>query len=100
MVRHNTAQVRAVCLVILVTGVIVTAPWLQACRSVSSEPAVKVTAGQLYLEYRNNRRAADMKYRGETLEVTGTVNSIGRDLYGFPYVILTGGGEYDMFGVW
>jgi aspartyl/asparaginyl-tRNA synthetase len=58
-----------------------------------------VSAGDLYSEYKANEVAADAQYKGKTVQVTGIVDSIGKDILDTAYVTLTEGGEYEMWGV-
>jgi hypothetical protein len=58
------------------------------------EAAIKVTAVQLAADYKANQVAADSKYKGKVIEITGTINSIGKDILDTPYVALNSG---DMF---
>jgi hypothetical protein len=51
--------------------------------------ATKVSATTLYSDYEANEVAADEKYKGKVLEVSGTINSIGKDILNTPYVALT-----------
>lgn len=51
------------------------------------EEVVSVTASQLVSEYKQNEIAADSKYKGKTLEVTGSVGTIG-ETFGKQYVTL------------
>lgn len=53
-------------------------------------PALSVSAGQLYADYEANGVAADEKYKGKVLRVTGKVNSIDRDILETIYVTLQG----------
>lgn len=53
-------------------------------------PAIKVSASQLSADYKANQVAADAKYKGKTVEVTGTISSIGKDILDTPYVTLSG----------
>ena len=55
------------------------------------EPALKVSARQLGADYKANQVAADSKYKGKTVEITGTITSIGKDILDTPYVSLNGG---------
>ncbi len=63
------------------------------------EEVIEITAQQLYSDYDANEIAADQKYKGKLLKVTGVINSIGTDILGDPYIVLTGGGEYEVWGV-
>ncbi len=52
------------------------------------EAVIKTTATELYDAYDANQIAADEKYKGKTLEITGTIYSIGKDVLNSPYVQL------------
>jgi hypothetical protein len=54
------------------------------------EQIVKVTALQLVSDYKANQVAADNKYKGKTFQISGTINSIGKDILDNPYVTLNG----------
>lgn len=57
--------------------------------------AIEVTAEQLYDEYYANQVAADAKYKGKIVKVTGVVSSIGKDILDAPYVVLTSGEVFE-----
>lgn len=63
-----------------------------------SEEVVKVSAVQLSKAYDENKVAADAKYEGKKLEISGVIDSIGKDITDAPYVVLKGV-EYKLFGV-
>jgi hypothetical protein len=54
-----------------------------------------VTADQLYNEYSANSVAADAKYKGKTVDVTGEIQRIGKDFLGSAYVVIGGRGFID-----
>ncbi len=58
----------------------------------------KMTADALYDAYTNNQVAADAKYKGNVVEVTGVINSIGKDILGNPFVALNVG-QYAELGI-
>lgn len=58
---------------------------------------VMVDASTLTSEYNSNEIAADQKYKGKLVEVTGRVDSISKDITGAPYVSLRE--EYSFEGV-
>ena len=62
---------------------------------VPEEEVMSVTASQLYSDYKGNQVAADEKYKGKTIEVSGTISTIGKDLLDTMYVSLKTG---DIFG--
>jgi len=51
--------------------------------------SIRVTASELYAAYyQGNAIAADAKYKGKTLEVSGTVTAVDKDILGIPYLEL------------
>lgn len=48
----------------------------------------KMRAAELFEEYQKNEVAADGRYKGQVLEVSGLVKDIGNDIMNSPYVIL------------
>lgn len=50
--------------------------------------AEKITATQLYAAYDQNAIAADAAYKDKTLEVSGTIGTIGKDILDDMYVAL------------
>ena len=52
----------------------------------------QMTSVALYQEYDANQVAADQKYKGKVLEVSGPILRIGKDIMDVPYVILNGDG--------
>jgi hypothetical protein len=54
------------------------------------EAAIQISAKQLYADYDSNEVAADEKYKGKILEVSGTVNDIAKDITDTIYVTLKG----------
>ena len=53
-----------------------------------AKPAIVVSAVRLYGDYKENEIAADAKYKGNVVKVSGIVNSIGKDILSTPYVTL------------
>jgi hypothetical protein len=56
----------------------------------TQEPEISITASQLYKEYEANGVAADQKYKGKVLSVSGVVNNIDRDILDKIYVTIKG----------
>jgi hypothetical protein len=54
---------------------------------------VVVSATQLLQEFQNDAAAADKKYKGKYLEISGVVERSGQDGSGIPFVILHAGDE-------
>lgn len=55
------------------------------------EEVIAITAAELYQAYEDNEVAADQKYKGKTLEVSGTINNIGKDIIDRMYITLDTG---------
>lgn len=64
-----------------------------------AKPVATLTSDALVAEYQKNSLAADQKYKGQLLEVSGKIGKIGKGLMGHPFVSLGTGGEEDLFGV-
>jgi len=55
-----------------------------------TKPSVTVSAKKLYKEYNANEIAADEKYKGQIIQVTGIIRDIGNDIMDNAHVTLTG----------
>ena len=55
-----------------------------------TKPNVTVSARKLYKEYNANEIAADEKYKGQIIQVTGIIRDIGNDIMDNAYVTLIG----------
>lgn len=53
-------------------------------------PSYDLSSYQLYEEYKANEIAADQKYKGKILAVTGEIDSIGKDITDTIYITLKG----------
>ncbi len=53
-----------------------------------AEEAIVVTSVKLYADYKANEISADNTYKGKLVEVSGTVDDIGKDILDKPYVTL------------
>jgi hypothetical protein len=63
-------------------------------------PAIAVTATALVAEYQENAVAADKKYEGKRLRVTGTIEDFGKDVLDTAYIVLKGGsGDFNLHDV-
>lgn len=49
-------------------------------------PVAELTASQLFSAYEDNEVAADNAYKGKWIKVSGTVESIGKDILDDPYI--------------
>ncbi len=58
-------------------------------------PPMAVTARELFQAYQANEQAAQMKFGGQPLEVSGTISSIELDMNDEPMVSLEGGGMFE-----
>ena len=52
--------------------------------------AIRVSARQLLQEYEDNQVSADTKYENNLVQVSGVVDSIGKDILDTPYISLKG----------
>ncbi len=55
-----------------------------------SNPSITISASKLYKEYNENEIAADEKYKGKIIEVTGVIRDIGNDIMDNAYITLVG----------
>jgi tRNA_anti-like len=58
-----------------------------------TRPALETTAVRLVSEYEVNEVAADERFKGRTLKVTGLIGDLGRDVVDHLYVVLEGPGD-------
>lgn len=59
-------------------------------------PPIPVSASHLIAEYKANEVAADERYKGRLLAVSGTVDTIGKDILDSMYVTLSSGEQYSI----
>lgn len=59
-------------------------------KGTAPEP-LSIAASDLFTAYDANEIAADQRYKGQTVRVTGKVSDIGKDITGTPYVVLSRG---------
>jgi len=62
----------------------------------SASQAIQVTATEYDKKYHDNEVAADNVYKDKKVAITGTVESINKDMLDDVYIQLTGGGEISM----
>lgn len=61
----------------------------------AAEPPVDVTADQLLNAYKNNEVSANQQFKGKTLLVSATIDSIQAGFNDEPYISLKAGGEIE-----
>ncbi len=66
---------------------------------VDPSEVVTVSAKQMMDGYESNELRANQLYEGRVVSVSGVVDSVGEDLMGDPYVLLTDGSEFTFTGV-
>lgn len=66
---------------------------------VDPSEVVTVSAKQMMDDYESNELRANQMYEGKVVSVSGVVDSVGEDLMGDPYVLLTDGSEFTFTGV-
>jgi len=54
--------------------------------AVEQKEFIKISAEDLYQEYQDNSVAADQKYDGKQIEVTGSIYDFGTEILGRPYI--------------
>jgi tRNA_anti-like len=64
--------------------------WRPKSQPLSGE-VIKVTPKQLLADYSANEVSADMKYKGKTIEISGPIESISKDLFDNIYVAVEAG---------
>jgi len=58
--------------------------------AVTTEQVITISASQLYSDYKQNELAADEKYKGKMIEVSGTVATI-EEMFGQKFITLNTG---------
>lgn len=73
----------------------------EAAEEKAAPQAMKVQAGALLKEFEGNEAAADIKYKGKALQVSGEVSKVDTELFDdSEYVIqINGGGDFDFTNV-
>ena len=60
------------------------------------EPVYTVTALEMAAEYKENEVAADAKYEDKLVEISGTVDTIGKDVLDTPYIAFATANQYEI----
>ncbi len=61
---------------------------LEAYKSGERIPDVEVDAATLFMDYEGNEIGADARYKNKWLLITGTVDSVAKDITDTPYITL------------
>jgi hypothetical protein len=61
----------------------------------SQAASYALSANQLYSEYKSNEVAADGKYKGQVVVVSGIIQNIGKDIMDDAYIVIGGTGFLD-----
>ena len=61
-----------------------------------AEPVLQVSITQLLRDYKSNEVGADGKYKGKTIQVTGKVGEIKKDIMGSIFVTLGTGAQFEI----
>lgn len=91
--KHIASLVGLIVFVILAAGSIDTDKDTQKVQSQAA--SYTVSANQLYSEYNANEVAADSKYKGKIIIVSGTIQDIGKDIMDNAYIVIGGKGFLD-----
>jgi hypothetical protein len=62
----------------------------------SSEKIMQVKIDKILSDYKNNQVAADNKYKGNLVQVTGIVDDVKKDIMSNPYVTLGTGQQFEL----
>lgn len=65
-------------------------------KNVNAAPELSVTAKEIIGAYEANEVAADQKYKGKIVQVSGIADSIGKDLLDDPYVTVGTGKDFEL----
>ena len=68
-------------------------------REATSATIIQITALDLIAEYEANEIAADQKYEGKILDITGAIDDFGEDIFGTKYLTFSDGSEFSITGV-
>lgn len=63
-------------------------------------PEVTVTSAVLYKAYKENEVAADQKYKGKLIEISGKVTGVDNGTFDNEIIVKLSDGEYDWSGPW
>lgn len=63
--------------------------------TVSAAPPMPATAQEILTRYKDNEVAADQKFKGKKLAVSGKVDAIQSGMGDAPFLVLVAGGEYE-----
>jgi hypothetical protein len=91
--KHIVSLVGLLVFIILAAGSVDTDEDTQEIQSQAA--SYTVSADQLYSEYNSNEVAADMKYKGKIVIVSGTIQDIGKDIMDNAYIVIGGSGFLD-----
>lgn len=72
--------------------------WCGISSGADLKPDLRVTASQMFEAYEENEIAADENFKGKVIQINGQVREVGKTL-GTAYIMLQGGGEFDVLGV-
>lgn len=62
----------------------------------ANEPALETTAAEMVSAYESNELAAEKKYEGKVVKITGVVGDIKKDILDKPYVTLGTGKQFEV----
>jgi putative nucleic acid binding protein len=65
----------------------------------NQQAAIITTAPDLINDYKANEIAADQRYKGRVVQVSGAVDSIGKDIMDSMYLTLSSGEEFGLTSV-
>lgn len=75
-----------------------TAPKSSVSHTTTEEPVIEVSVEQILKEYEENEVAADNKYKGKKVAISGVVDSVSKDIIDDTYIKIDTGEKYEAFG--
>ena len=63
-------------------------------------PPISVTSASIFKEYSENEVAADAKYKGKLIEISGKVVSVDNGTFDDEIIVRLSDGQYDFSGPW
>ena len=76
---------------LLLLGLIGCKGQLKPTQPADAPPTASISPEQLFLDYKNNEVAADLKYKNKVLQITGKIEKIAKNLSDEPYIVLDAG---------
>ena len=102
LLRKSFKIIGGLLVLIIVLGTIANGDKKRAVKptvAVKDQPAIETNVIRLIDDYEANEIAADEKYKGKRVKLSGTVRDIKKDIGDNLYVIFNKGGRFDFRGI-